>query len=124
MRTKIRILIVLLAAPFLRTSAQEINLSQGWKFIIGDSTAWSAPRYNDSGWKSADISKPWEEQGYPNINGFGWYRVHVTIPSSVKTDAFLKDSLHFDLGYLDDGGEVYLNGKLVYKNYKNGSDIQ
>ena len=70
------------------------------------------------------MSKPWEEQGYPKTDGFGWYRIQVAIPSSLKEKAFLKDSLHFDLGYLDDGGEVYLNGKLVYKNYKNGSDIE
>ena len=28
------------------------------------------------------------------------------------------------LAILDDGGEVYLNGKLVYKNWKNGGDIK
>lgn len=124
MRKTIRILIILLAIPFLRASAQEINLTHGWKLKMGDSTSWSSPQYNDSGWKAADVSKPWEEQGYPKTDGFGWYRVHVSIPSSLKEKAFLKDSLHFDLGYLDDGGEVYLNGKLVYKNYVNGSDIQ
>ncbi|MDB5023742.1 MAG: putative Ig protein [Mucilaginibacter sp.] len=113
-------LIICLAAPFLTVSAQEINLAHGWKFRIGDSSAWALPPYNDSGWKTADVSKTWEQQGYPQTDGFGWYRVHQLIPSSLKEKAFLKDSLHFDLGYLDDGGEVYLNGKLVYKNWKTG----
>jgi alpha-galactosidase len=124
MRIKTRILLILLVLPFIKASAQNINLTQGWKFRIGDSTVWASPQFNDNDWKTADVSKPWEEQGYPNINGFGWYRVHIAIPSSIKEKAFLKDSLHFNLGYLDDGGEVYLNGKLVYKNYKSGSDIQ
>jgi alpha-galactosidase len=124
MKLKLCLLIAVLISFFLRSSAQEINLSQGWKFKIGGSTAWSSPQYNDNGWQTADISKPWEEQGYAKTDGFGWYRVRVDIPSSIKEKAFLKDSLHFDLGYLDDGGEVYLNGKLVYKNYKTGSDIQ
>jgi alpha-galactosidase len=124
MRIRIWILIVLLAAPFLRASAQEIMLTQGWKLKIGDSITWAPPQYNDSGWTPANVSLPWEEQGYPKTDGFGWYRVHVVIPSSLKEKAFLKDSVRFDLGYLDDGGEVYLNGKMVYKNYKNGSDIQ
>src|SRR5258708_17277728 len=113
MKFKLCLLIVALTASFLKSSAQEINLSQGWKFKIGDSTtAWSSPQYNDSGWQTADVSKPWEEQGYAKTDGFGWYRVRVEIPSSLKEKTFLKDSLHFNLGYLDDGGEVYLNGKL------------
>jgi alpha-galactosidase len=124
MRTKIWMLIVLLTGLFLRASAQEISLKTGWKLKIGDSTEWSSVQYNDNGWKAANVSIPWEEQGYPGIDGFGWYRLHTVIPSSIKEKAFLKDSLHFDLGYLDDGGEVYLNGKLVYKNYKNGSNIK
>ncbi|MGZ3813153.1 MAG: putative Ig domain-containing protein [Mucilaginibacter sp.] len=124
MRIRNWILIILLAAPVLRASAQEINMAKGWKLKIGDSTAWSSPQYNDSGWQTADMSKPWEEQGYPKTDGFGWYRVHKVIPTALKEKAFLKDSLHFDIGYLDDGGEVYLNGKLVYKNYPNGSDIK
>jgi hypothetical protein len=124
MRTKICILIICLVAPFLRSSAQDISLKTGWKLKIGDSTTWSSVQYNDNGWKVANVSIPWEEQGYPGTDGFGWYRLHTVIPSSIKEKAFLKDSLHFDLGYLDDGGEVYLNGKLVYKNYKNGSNIK
>jgi len=120
MRTKISILILLIAVCVFKASAQEVNLAKGWKFRIGDSTAWSSPGYNDSGWKVADVAVPWEEQGYPKADGFGWYRTSVVIPASVKEKSFLKDSLHFDLGYLDDGGEVYLNGKLVYKNWKTG----
>src|ERR1700712_3235915 len=124
MKTKVLILTALLAASFFSASAQQISLKQGWKLRIGDSTGWSSPRYNDIGWKPADVSKPWEDQDYPKTDGFGWYRVHVTIPSSLKEKAFFKDSVHFDLGYLDDGAEVFLNGKLVYKNYKNGEDIK
>ncbi len=100
--------------------AQDITLKQGWKLKIGDSAAWSASNYNDSGWQAANVSQPWEEQGYPHTDGFGWYRLNVRIPSTLKIKAFLKDSLHFDLGNLDDGGEVYLNGILVYKNWKTG----
>jgi len=114
------VLTLLAVACFLKASAQEINLAKGWKFKMGDSTAWASPGYNDSNWKVADVALPWEEQGYPKTDGFGWYRIHVVIPASVKENSFLKDSLHFNLGYLDDGGEVYLNGKLVYKNWKTG----
>lgn len=114
---------VLLALVITTASAQSITITKGWKIKIGDAADWSSPQYNDNAWKAADVSVPWEEQGYPGVDGYGWYRLHTTIPSSIKEKAFLKDSLHFNLGYLDDGGEVYLNGKLVYKNYKNGENI-
>lgn len=120
MRIKIFILATFLSVCFLKASAQDVILTKGWKFKIGDSTAWSSPGYNDSGWKVADVAVPWEEQGYPKTDGFGWYRTSIVIPTSLKEKSFLKDSLHFDLGYLDDGGEVYLNGKLIYKNWKTG----
>ena len=117
-----RRLVLLLAFLSASTAvfAQDINIKNGWKLKIGDSASWSASTYNDAGWQAANVSVPWEEQGYPHTDGFGWYRLHLRIPSSLKQNAFLKDSLHFDLGYLDDGGEVYLNGVLVYKNWKSG----
>jgi len=114
---------VLLVLAITTASAQSISIHKGWKFKIGDASDWSSPNYNDNTWKAADVSIPWEEQGYPGVNGYGWYRLHITIPSSIKEKAFLKDSVHFNLGDLDDGGEVYLNGKLVYKNYKDGENI-
>ncbi|HVS93490.1 MAG TPA: putative Ig domain-containing protein [Mucilaginibacter sp.] len=120
----LQLLLVCLSLFTLPAMAQRITINQGWKLHIGDSTAWSSPQYDDSRWQAADVSKPWEEQGYPRTDGFGWYRLHTVIPSSVREKAYLKDSLHFDLGYLDDGGEVYLNGKLVYENYPSGSDIR
>ncbi|HEX3386817.1 MAG TPA: Ig domain-containing protein, partial [Mucilaginibacter sp.] len=117
------LLLALLLSVLVTAHAQTIILTKGWKLKIGDSTAWSSPQYNDNSWKAANVSVPWEEQGYPKTDGYGWYRLHVVIPSSLKERAFLKDSIHFNLGYLDDGGEVYLNGKLIYKNYRNGEDI-
>ena len=116
---KISLLLTLMAISYW-AMAQDIVIKKGWKLKIGDSVSWSATGYNDAGWQSANVSLPWEEQGFPHTDGFGWYRLHVRIPSSIKEKAFLKDSLHFDLGYLDDGGEIYLNGQLVYKNWKTG----
>ena len=114
------VLLLAFLSAFTGVFAQDINIKSGWKLKIGDSASWSAVTYNDAGWQAANVSLPWEEQGYPHTDGFGWYRLHLRIPSSLKQNAFLKDSLHFDLGYLDDGGEVYLNGVMVYKNWKTG----
>jgi alpha-galactosidase len=101
-------------------SAQTVSLEKGWKFRQGDSLAWIAPALDETGWKDIGIDHPWEKQGYANYDGFGWYRLHVTVPSSLKNTAYFKDSIRIDLGTIDDGGEVYLNGKMVFKNYITG----
>jgi hypothetical protein len=109
---------------FLRVTAQEISLDKGWKFKTGDSIQWAAPTYNDQNWKPINITLPWEAQGYPDYDGFGWYRLHLVIPSSIKEKAYLKDSIHIDLGIIDDNDEVYLNGKLIGKYGGRGGDIK
>jgi len=121
---KILMLTSLAAALFLKAAAQEIPMNKGWKFSTGDSQQWASPTYNDQAWKSIDITRPWEAQGYEHYDGFGWYRLRVVIPSSIKERSYLKDSLRLNLGIIDDNDEVYLNGKLVAAYGGRGGDIK
>jgi hypothetical protein len=106
-------LLTLLAAVFFKAAAQDVPLNKGWKLAVGDSAQWSSPTYNDQHWAAVNVDQSWEQEGHPDYNGFGWYRIHVVIPSSLKEKAFLKDSLRINLGSVDDNDEVYLNGKLI-----------
>ncbi len=99
---------------------QQLSLQKGWKFKTGDSPEWSAPALDDQDWAAIDVTHQWERQGYPTYDGFAWYRLKMTIPSSLRKASFFKDSIRIDLGDVDDGGEVYLNGRLVYKNWTSG----
>ncbi|TWJ01563.1 putative Ig domain-containing protein [Mucilaginibacter frigoritolerans] len=112
---KLFILTSLAAVFFLKAAAQGISINEGWKFKTGDSTQWATPNYNDQHWKSIDVTHNWEIQGYPDYDGFGWYRLHVVIPSTLKEKSYLKDSIRINLGVVDDNDEVYLNGKLIAK---------
>jgi len=112
---KKNLILLLLLVPFFKVSAQHISIKKGWKMTVGDNTEWSNPGFDDSGWQAADLDKPWEEQGHANYDGFGWYRTHVVIPSSIKEKAYLKDSLLLVLASVDDNDEVYLNGTLIGK---------
>jgi alpha-galactosidase len=109
--------LVLLCAGFLSVSAQNISVATGWRFKAGDSTQWAAPAYDDYNWQHINTARSWESQGHDHYDGFGWYRLHTFLPSSLKDKAFLKDSLRFELGYGDDGYEIYLNGKLIGRNH-------
>ncbi|MFI5136583.1 MAG: putative Ig domain-containing protein [Sphingobacteriales bacterium] len=121
---KIFILTSLAAAFFLKAAAQEISIAKGWKFTTGDSSQWASPNYNDNNWKPISVFHNWEAQGYPNYDGFGWYRLHIVIPSSIKEKSYLKDSIRLELGVIDDNDEVYLNGKLIGEYGGKGGDIK
>ncbi|MDR3716096.1 MAG: putative Ig domain-containing protein [Puia sp.] len=105
-------------------SAQDVSILQGWKFKTGDQAGWAAPAFSDSDWAPIKIGAPWEAQGYPGYNGFAWYRLHITIPSAIRDKSFLKDRIRFDLGKIDDGDEVYLNGSLIGRNGGRGGTIE
>ena len=112
---KTLVVIMLLSLFFVRANAQLLSLENGWKFKTGDSAAWASAKYDDSQWKSISIAKEWESQGYEGYDGFGWYRLHLAIPSSLKEKSFLKDSLRLYLSTVDDNDEVFLNGVLIAK---------
>src|ERR1700761_4370640 len=121
---KLLMLTCLAAGLYFKAAAQEISLEKGWKFSTGDSEQWASPSFNDSEWKPISVDRSWESQGYPNYDGFGWYRLHVVIPSSLKEKSYLKDSLRIDLGVIDDNDEVYLNGKLIARYGGKGGGMQ
>ena len=121
---KILVLTSLAATLFFKAAAQEIPIENGWQFAKGDSSQWASPAYNDAKWGHIEVNKPWEEQGYLNYDGFGWYRLHFVLPSSIKEKAFLKDSIRINLGIVDDNDEVYLNGKLIGEYGGMGGDIK
>ena len=104
--------------------AQDINITKGWKFKTGDQPDWASVAFNDSSWQSIEVGKSWEYQGYPDYDGFAWYRLHIIIPSSIREKSFLKEKLKFELGKIDDGDEVYLNGSFLGRNAGRGGDIK
>jgi hypothetical protein len=104
--------------------AQDISIKNGWKFKTGDDAEWAKPSYDDKSWAPIEVGKSWENQGYDRYDGFAWYRLHVFIPSSIRDKSYLKEKLVFDLGKIDDGDEVYLNGAMIGMNGGKAGDIK
>jgi len=98
---------------------ESIFLKNGWKFITGDNLEYAKPGYDDSQWKGIGVDKIWEDQGYPTLDGFAWYRIKVFIPSSLKEKSFLKDSLKIFLGKINNFDQSFINGKIFGINGKN-----
>jgi alpha-galactosidase len=93
---------------------QIINLEKA-KFKIGNDAAWKEITFNDADWANIKTGSNWELQGYPNYNGYAWYRFHFFLPSSLKEKSLWKDSLRIRLGKIDDNDETYLNGMMIGK---------
>jgi len=85
---------------------QFVALPKEAKFSFGDNPAWSAPDFEDKGWMQQQLAK-----SYTKDSSYAWYRIRITIPSSLKT----KDSrgLKLMLGKIDDVDQTWFNGQLI-----------
>jgi hypothetical protein len=87
---------------------QSVSFESSWRFKPGDDSSYARQEYNDSGWAMVKVPLAFETQGYPNLDGYVWYRVHFKVP---------KNKLHAQyyvlLGKIDDVDATYLNGALV-----------
>lgn len=106
--------VLLIASGCGKTDSPEsIDLSKNWRFSpdennIGQSEKWYAPNFDDSHWDKIDAGKRWEDQGYPNLDSFGWYRKTVDVPLDWKgKDIWIK------FGAVNDAYELFVNGESV-----------
>jgi len=85
-----------------------------WRFQldrenVGQAQGWFAPDFDDSAWPEIEIGQAWEEQGYPNYDGYAWYRVQWVI----EREWLAGGPLHLAFGAVDGEAWVYLNGQLL-----------
>jgi hypothetical protein len=80
-------------------------LSGDWKFKPGDNLEWANPHFDDQNWSLLTVPGKWEHQGYPNLDGFAWYRKHIVLPKNMADDRWV-----LVLGRVDDVDQIYFNG--------------
>ena len=102
------ILSLLFVSPAL--NAQSVSV-EGGRFLKGDNPAWSTFTYDDSAWQEVSFTQPWEKMGLNRVNGIGWYRIHVVIPSSLKKG--IVEAIMLDMGAIDDSDQTWINGHWV-----------
>lgn len=104
------------------------DLSGMWKFSIHrDGDVYDA-NYKDNHWTAIHVPGYWEDQGYMDYDGTGWYRTKFTVEESLAT----KDDLYLVLGKIDDIDKIYLNGEQFarteflenYSRYNRGNAHQ
>ena len=107
-------LLALLIGLSINVSAQNVSVSKA-RFQRGDDPNWAKPELNDASWSEIDMTRNWDKQGYVINQGYGWYRVHLKLSSSMIKGADQQKIVVFNLPKADDTDECYLNGKLIGK---------
>jgi sialate O-acetylesterase len=68
--------------------------------------------FDDSEWEKTTLPKNWEENGHPNVDGIGAYKVSFILPKNMENR---KAVLH--LPAIDDEDSTYVNGIFIGTKY-------
>ena len=99
----------------IRNKGGWLELFEGWKYKIGDDTAWADVNYDDSDWQN--INPQLSKQDFEKLDWTGniWFRNKIYVDSSLWRNVF-------GFNFLCSGAaELYLNGRLLYKYGNVGS---
>ena len=83
------------------------------RFALGDDPARSRIDFDDRSWKIITTTDNYENQGFGAYDGWSWYRIHVTIPSTLKNSVHWQQRLRIYLSSIDDVDETFLNGTKI-----------
>lgn len=81
----------------------------------GDKEEWFAAGFDDSGWKKIKVGDFWNNQGWNDYIGSGWYRTVLELPAGNKRMA-----LYFCGA--DERAWVYLDGRFIGGHYEGAPD--
>jgi alpha-glucosidase (family GH31 glycosyl hydrolase) len=89
-----------------------MDIQKDWRFQIDSTDAglknqWYDPKFADSTWRTLQAASLWEEQGYPEYDGIGWYRKWVSMPNDIPHPLYLL------FGGVDDEYDLYINGNKI-----------
>jgi cephalosporin-C deacetylase-like acetyl esterase len=96
-----------------KNKAPETVLNNQWKFAAGDNPQWASPDYDDSAWATLSAALSWENQGYPDLDGFAWYRQQLVIPAEWQSDIQKHGGVILKYDNADDADELFVNGKSI-----------
>lgn len=86
----------------------DVNLGGIWEFKISDDSSFIKNDKTDSSAVKLMVPAHWDVQGYPEYDGFGWFRKSFYLPKD-----FSNESMILLLGKIDDIDQTYVNGILV-----------
>lgn len=82
-----------------------------WRFAPdpgdeGEALGYASAGLDDAGWAPIVAGKSWEDQGYPALDGAGWYRRKALIPADLAPGP-----VHFMVNGADDEYDLWVDGQ-------------
>ncbi len=89
-----------------------VPLPIDWPFRIdpdktGEQKGWASAEFDESAWERIPTDRAWELSGYDEYDGYGWYRVRITLPEDMPGQPVLM------VGSADEACEVWVNGRHI-----------
>jgi sialate O-acetylesterase len=85
--------------------------------LVNGAARWADPALDDRSWDSIGVPSYWEDQGYPGLDGIGWYRTAFMLDSSE-----LRRGLTLSVTAIDDDDITWLNGVEIGRT--NGYNVE
>ena len=100
--------------PGCQSAPARVNRRHHGTVLPGDQDG-NAVGGDDSDWLPIRPGLSWEKQGFPDYDGYAWYRIHVRLPESLRNDPSVRrhQSLTVTLGKIDDVDQTWFNGKVI-----------
>ena len=105
-----------LGRPLPPRPSYDQSLAGTWKFspdpyAAGLQGHWYASDYDDAHWRAIQTGDSWQQQGFPNYHGVGWYRVSFRVPATLPPAVYLY------LGEVASDYRLFVNGKEVQHSH-------
>jgi hypothetical protein len=103
--------LICLAAALWAGAPQTLDLTENWKFKpepAGEMPNWYFSDFNDADWTVLKAGTRWEDQGFPLVDGFAWYRKEIDVPANWHAQP-----IWLIFGAVNDAFTLYCNGQLV-----------
>ena len=92
-----------------RTSVNlDVNLQTVWKFLPGDDPRRKESDFDDSNWDEIFVPAKWEDQGFRDYDGYGWYRKSFIYQTNNENEKMV-----IMMGKIDDIDQIFINGTLI-----------
>jgi signal transduction histidine kinase len=101
-----------------RLPAAGLMLDKGWRYHLGDDSAWARPDFDDRAWDTLNPVRPWREQPARFYTGRSWLRLRFQLGDSLSRQVLL-------LWPNGNGAfELYLDGQLLRREGRSHPDLR